>query len=267
MMQDLFRKFDRVKLDCQDRISSEDQSFGAKLQQEFTEFVTFANSYLVFLNQNVVTNDLYNSKELITEMEKVMKKKTNDFITKIVWHFEKAYAITLNSEKVSAKYNHEVTFNQIVVEIFEQIGGYELLDKAAEEIKAKLCREIRERVNVKNCKVSIDVYPYLEYTWDGRGLRIFYQAEEKLRKLFRAITHFDDGRTIADDDLTVIANGESRPEEYWFKEQAINGKNKLQGLRFYKNGRIDIRFTSTDQALQFAQEYCGYLPEFTAKIA
>jgi hypothetical protein len=266
-MQELFTKFDRVKVDCLDRISSEDQSFGRKLQQDFTEFVTFANNYLKLLNQNSVSNDFYDSKELAAAMEKEMKKKTNTFVQKVVWYFQRTYAITLDSDKITAKYDHQVTFYQIVEDIFEQIGGYELLDKAAQEIKAKLCREIRDRVNVKNCKVSIELWPYLEHTWDGRGLRIFYQAEERILKLIRALTHFDDGRTIADPDLSAIIDGKGHPEEYWFTEQSFFGKNKLQGLRFYKNGRIDIRFKSTDQALQFAREYCGYSPEFTAKTA
>ena len=50
-----------------------------------------------------------------------------------------------------------------------------------------------------------------------------------------------------------------------FKTHDIFNNDIIKTLKVYKNGKIDLEFTSAEHMRKFAKDYCGYTGELAAK--
>ncbi|MEK4448665.1 hypothetical protein N1I81_22785 [Bacillus sp. FSL M8-0052] len=178
-----------------------------------------------------------------------------EFIYNITYYFSNKYNVTLNSNSIDQKYDKNLTYMDIVAEIFEQLGGYSFEEKAVSEIMEASRNTIYnfERVTIK--KASLTITHFVSWdTWYG-DYRLHWN-NEKLETLFKALSHFENGSTETLDLLNQMKQQLNEGEKeynifskYEFKFQ------KIKSMRVYKNGKITIEFNSNEQANEFANTY------------
>jgi hypothetical protein len=261
--EDIFSKFDNIEIDNNSRISANDEEFCKNQENQYKQFIDFSNNYMQYLENNSINNSMYSSNDLIKEMTEERTNKKCWFINKIVEHFRSTYKVTLTSKPIQDKYSLDINYNTIVSEIIEQLEGYNFRDKAEKEIKDEFKQTIKyEKVEIKNKKILIDSFFYAE-SWDyGRGkqFKVSYSSDDKFCKLFKALSHFlfgtnKDFNNYFDNIYDIITRKEN---DDVFKIHDITNKI-TQTLKLYKNGKIDIEFSTPEYARKFAKEYCGYI--------
>jgi hypothetical protein len=262
--QGLLSLFNEIKIQNTTRISAEDQSFGKKIQEDFSLFRDNSLKYIEVMTLNPIHNDFFNSQILIREIEENIIKKTGEFIHKIIRHFQSVYSISLKTEPIIKKYTAATSSFEIVVdEIILQLNGASFTEQADREIKENLCNELewarkKGRIKLAKNRLSIDNFVWYDNWNFNNETQISHNCEAKLKKLMVALTHFDCGQTESYQDLEIRLY---RDISDWLQTKDFSSKNKFNAIRFYKNGRIDIKFNSAQYAGEFARVYCGYIPD------
>ncbi len=260
-IDDIFNQFDNIEINNNSRISEDDEKFCMEKQKAYNEFIEYTNSYIQYLKDNSFSNIFLNSNSLINEMNEKRVNNKDCFITKIVNHFKDKYKVTLEYKSIQYKYdiNSNINYNIIVTEIIDQLGGYSFSDKAEKELKDEFKNTIRHNeVNIKNTKISINSFFYID-SWDVKykTYKVAYSCDEKFRKLFKAFSHFlyKSNDSYFSNLYNIISN---EKDEAVFKTHEIANKG-ITALKLYKNGKIDIEFSSSEYTRKFAKEYCGYI--------
>lgn len=255
----LLNKFDSIEVNNNTRISAVDQEFCEDQENQYKEFLTFADDYIQYLNYNSLSNKYFNSQNLISEMNKTRDYKKLEFILNIVNHFRDVYKITLKHEPIEKKYKDNITYNIIIDEIIEQLEGYNFTDKAEKEIKDEFKNSLRyDKVKVKNSKITIDNFFQLDY-WDVKykKYKVGYHSDERFYKLFKALSHFmyRANEMYFSNTYRIITQEEN--DDVFTTHRLSN--NGVETIKLYKNGKIDLQFSTNEYTQQFAKEYCGYV--------
>jgi hypothetical protein len=257
---DIFSKFDDIEINNNSRISANDEEFCKEQEKLYNEYIDYTNNYIQYLTENTLSNIFLNSASLIKEMEEKRENNKNWFISKIVSYFRDTYKVTLKYEPIQTKYKLDITYNTIIDEIIEQLEGYNFRDKAEKEIKDEFKHTIRyEKIQIKNKKISIDSFFYAESYDYGRGkeYRVGYSSDEKFNKLFKALSHFS--YHAYENYFSTVYNTITREENDKVFTSHSLANNGVLTLKLYKNGKIDLEFSTSEYARKFAKEYCGYI--------
>lgn len=257
----ILNKFDNVQVENNKRISADDEEFCITTEKAYKKFMKFADDYIQYLNNNSLSNILYNSQTLINEMNEEKVNKKDWFVSKIVNHFKDKYKVTLEYKTLQSKYNIDVNYNTIVDEVIEQLGGYNFTDKAEKEIKDEFKNTIRhDKISVKNKKISIERFFSID-SWDIKygDYKVHYNSDSDFHKLFKAMSYFlFKSKENYFYKLYDTITREKNDAVFTTHEIANNG---IKSLKLYKNGRIDLEFTSNEYLNKFAKEYCGYVEQ------
>jgi len=250
---DILSKFEAVTVENLSYISKEDQSFCDSMQREFDAAVSVMLMAKQLFQDHDMKNDFLCSSDELRELNKKLEKVIDRFIYKIARYFQQTYSVTIDLEKFR-NYDHTVTYRDILDEIVQQLNGMNFAEKAHHEIINAVRNSIynHNKVTVRSLKVSISDYLYFEEWFGKYGNR----REERLLKLLKAVELFDSGSTKVRDSLAYL--NESRYRDDWFEEIVVPDGLKLHSIKFYKNGKVDIRFKSHEYAMEFAREYLKY---------
>jgi hypothetical protein len=265
-MNSLLNKFSSVKIENSSRISETDQAFCEKQEKMYREalaalqktlemFTEIYNSYTDYDKKNYITyiddhNDIWHIKDRIVKIK-------DSFISRIVNHFKQAYKVTLETGELYRKYKDiDVTYQNIVDEVFEQLGGFNFEEKAIQEIKNN-CRDSiynDDKITIKKGKLIINDYIYWGHTWDNKK-RLGY-SDSKIMPLFKALSHFEtesiETLFYYDQMYNALYEGEGKFDI--FSNYEI-GYNIVNTIKFFKNGKIEIEFQTQQQAEEFKKEY------------
>jgi hypothetical protein len=96
-------------------------------------------------------------------------------------------------------------------------------------------------------------------------LKISY-SDEKLKTLFKALSHFESHDTDMNDTFSKIWNEfyEGSNKHDILSKYLLEGLKKVKTFKVYRNKKIEIEFSSNQLAQQFASEYCGVVAKTAA---
>ena len=256
---DIINTFDNIEINNNSRISADDEEFCKTQEKLYKDFISYTDNYINYLKDNTFSNEIYNSNCLINSITETRNNKKCNFINDIVHYFRQTYKVTLTSESINKKYGIEVTYNNIIDEIINQLDGYSFTDKAEKEVKDEFKETIKHnKIKISSCKISFDSFFYANcYNYgSGNKYEVAYSYDEKFKKLFKSLAHYlnIDSESFSKLHRTLT----SEYNDLVFKTHDID-TNKIKSLKLYKNGKIDIEFSSAEYARQFAKEYCGYI--------
>lgn len=260
----LLSKFASVKIENTSRISEEDKNYCEQQQGAYKIALNALLTALIALKAVVINyvkmgeydRGYINKYDDIDHMEKRIKQVKNEFISNIVNYFEKTYNVTLNSTAIEKKYDMNVTYQDIIEEIFIQLGGFNFKEKAVKEIKEASRGTVYkdDKITVNKGKLTIASYVYFRSSWSN-GLELGYN-DDKVIPLFNALSHFETDKT---ETLGYYSNiykelREGQKNYDIFSKYEL-GYNKAQSIKFFKNGKVEIVFQSMQQAEAFKREY------------
>lgn len=263
----LLEKFDSVNITPVSFISEYDKSVCEQLQQKRDDYIKFAQDYIEFVTLYGVEHDgaeyrYMKPENMIKEMQEQIEKVSRRFIGDLSWHFQKTYNVTLDTEDLEHKYDHNTSYQQLVDDIVQQLDGMNFTEKALQEIKDKLYHRTKaywdndRKITIKNNKISLTNFLYWESSWSGNG-KYRLRSGEEAKNLYAAITHFERGTTKVLNGFNGLYDKWS-DRDTWFNTYEFEWLNKLQSIRYYKNGKVDIKFASSELAAEFAREYLNY---------
>lgn len=279
---DLFDKFDAFEVKSSDRISADDKAFLDKLKSVYESTLDF---YKEMYDRNLAEIGKYDKEEyrdfnsLLPAKFSILEAAINhqkSFWSSIYWHFQSKYNLTLDSRESQKeeKYGRLRTYrvyeddlgvifakqdyNTFVDDIIGQLGGLTFDEYAIKQIKEKLHKECfiggNSRISVKNATIKYDGWGYIEDPW--------YEGNP-----FRArTTNFH--KALADAfDIYVgyISLMSQKLRSYEFditKEELKTGfpvGGDVLNIKFFKNGRIDIKFSTPEKARDFVRDWCGLM--------
>ncbi len=265
-MSILLSKFENIKIENDTRISEFDRAFCEKqekmyyeaknaMQQTLELFKSIYENYSDDIKKNY-KGYIDRHKDII-HAENRMEKFKSEFISNIIYHFQNQYNVTLESGEIRHKFKQkDIAYQDIVNEIFEQLGGFNFKEKAIKEIKDK-CRDTiynADKITIKKNKMSIQDFVWWHDDW--RGKKGLSYGDSKVSPLFKALSHFEAGETeMLGYYINLYQELNRGEEEYDIFSKYELGYNKVESIKLYKNGKIDIVFQSTQDAIKFKNEY------------
>lgn len=259
---DLFttiEKIEQVQIVNSNRIDAEDHLFCESQERVYRDTVALFVSIteqLKSAKSNFIKryNDIGHFEDRLPEIKE-------QHVYEICRYFENKYKVTLNKERIHLKYKkQDVTVDMVLDEIFVELGGFNFTEKADNEIKNEMRRVASFRDGfggkVKSNRVT------LEHTYAVSHCSIFkrYSLGHNSTSIFKALSHFELGRAEVHENFTsYYRRYESDRNGDRIFEKLDLDLDKVKGIKFFKNGRIDIDFRSGAEALTFAKDYCGYV--------
>lgn len=174
-----------------------------------------------------------------------------------------AFKVELNNHKVALqKYEsdlraHPLRYEQIVDEIFVQLGGFSFQERAMNEFLAKCWGaahsrwDAKERFEIKNDSLKLDGFCWCDLNkWMSSPVPD-YKPHDELKVVLNALVHFNIGQ--------LSRGAEWFPElfRYSTKENIfpINNLEKVKQIKLFKNGRVDIKFRDAVSVQEFVEAY------------
>jgi len=284
----LVDKFSNFEVKTEERVSAEDKNYLDKLQELYDGTLTYYRRVFALYNEEKrkYTNDVVkligNYNCVFADNMDVNKRACElqiGFTNQIYSYFCNKYKITIENDNKKAeekkydsyKYYGELpkelidelyerqTYDTVLDDIIQKLGGMTFNELSVQQIKdrmkkAAFCYD-KWRIEVKNATVKFDG-AYVSKEW--------YQDKYKV--------HRGEFLAVLPDALSLFMIGSPncchmgfmRKYEIELDEdemkQGIEFPSglKLKSMKFFKNGRLDMKFETPEYARAFAREYCGY---------
>lgn len=187
----------------------------------------------------------------ILHTRKLIEKIKSTFISRIERYFNSTYNLKLDIS-VSFFESKDISYMELVSSIVELLDGLSLTDTGIQLMKDEFMGTIycKERYTLKGRTLSLNDYVRYE-SWNG--VKISYTEREKQAKLRKAFIFFEKGEL--QDGLSVIDFSRRDNEGIDFTKEYFLGFSKIESVRFYKNGKMTIKFFTSELAEQFEKMF------------
>ena len=232
---------------------------------------TSSETYLVTYNGLKLSDDI---------IQKQIHSLHPLFICQLASYFSKTYHFSINTNDIVdnlvpqkpkdrwtdnyaelvEKYTKDMDelalcYTDILEQIFLQTGGRAFFEQALFELKEK-CRQA-----FSNDSSKYSQYEQKKNTIQFTGYTCSFQDRygggdweltQRMKDILRGIAHCETGSfDYIPDSLSRILGGYNLP----YNQYDFPGCKKIQSLRMFKNGRVDLKFTSEAYASQFIEDY------------
>ena len=283
---DLLSKFNDVKVNLTDKITTTDRQFCEAQQKAYDHALEDMTSLIGLLTTafDHQRDDLaplnpspYESSYLgdiqISDLGDTKKKMHNRFVEKIVHYFERTYHMELDNtaiedalipkldidwptelqrkEYAQEMKNLHLNYSDVLERIFAQLGGFSFQEKALTELKEKCyafawCDGRKQVFTQKKALVSFSYGCSLS----DYGHR--WSLYERLKPVLKAACYFEY------ETLDFVPRCMQEMLFINFDEPVVEiSASKLDSVKCFKNGRVDLRFTSEAYAREFAETFLG----------
>ncbi len=202
------------------------------------------------------------------------------FICQIVSYFSRIYHFSINTDDIvynlvpqepgdrwRENYKEQVEnytkeldklslhYTAVLEQIFLQTGGRAFYEQALHELKDK-CHQASWNADTGSPRFELKKST-MQLTGHACSFRDWYSGNEwsladRTNDILQGIAHFetDSFESIPDSLLKILNRYDSPENPYEFPDC-----EKIQSLRMFKNGRVDLKFTSEAHASQFIEDY------------
>lgn len=292
----LLEKFEKVEVKAEDRISPNDSRFCIGQQEAYDKGRAALKALVQAINQyadeqDAILSPLYSDRSFRTYLdvgsEGVKAKHVYDtlecthdsFIHRIVSHFVNNYHVTIEISEITnalvpqrpsnagwsrndsewAEYydnlrNASLRYEDVLDHIFTQLGGYSFQDKAIKELKDACHTAAWNRYHGKKdyeqrkATISFTSYACHNDRWYSRDS---FNLSDGLKHIVKALAYYEYNSLEYLGSLSELCGYSFDCPTFEFS------LDKVKQVKCFRNGRVDIKFTSEKYARQFAEEFLG----------
>jgi hypothetical protein len=279
----LEKLFENVTIENDQRLSDEDNIKMEFFQSTLDNMREKFNLYLSFYRENRINkidydgtikeiNGVSSYKNLEFEfVDKIIFREVRSLIERVYSYFVGKYDVKLETlyhdadyyegrpEKMKENFNWfmNVSINDLLNDIFNQLGGMSFNDKGLEEAKEKLLNDCRyDDITVKNNKITIKNFIYYDHFWKDYG-EYRNSDKEKITNLFKIISYVDT-KELRNNYRVITDEVNNYNNKYIGEYEVTNELLILKSFKTFKNGKVELKFNTGLQALNFAVKYLGY---------
>ena len=288
-------KLNAVQIEADNRISETDRQFCEAHQAAYMDAKASLNE-LEYMWTDIVSRQskllepaaaVWNNVQKYTylphfseqDIRNQLEKLNDLFISNLVRYFNSRYKVSLDADSIIdmllphkpkkdyfspnteavTEYHQKlrtmtVDYKEVLEQIFVQLGGRTFLERALDEIKEGCHKAAwytysgKAEYELKNDTVR--------FTYGCRFDTIFekWSLNDSMKEILRGLAYFET------EALGYYPAGIANLLDWSYKEEPVisfSTYTKLQSLRMFKNGRVDIKFKSKDYASRFVSEFLG----------
>ena len=283
-------KLAAVQIEADNRVSETDRQFCEAHQAAYMDAKASLNE-LEYMWTDIVSRQskllesataVWNNVQEYTHLSRFSEQdirnqleELNDlFISNLVRYFNHRYKVSLDADSIIDKpkkdylspnteavteYHQKlrtmtVDYKEVLEQIFVQLGGRTFLERALDEIKEGCHKAAWCTYNGKaEYELKNDT---VRFTYGCRFDTIFekWSLNDSMKEILRGLAYFET------EALGYYPAGIANLLDWSYKEEPVisfSTYTKLQSLRMFKNGRVDIKFKSKDYASRFVSEFLG----------
>lgn len=266
---DILNKFANFELKQEDKIPKEDIGNCKKIQSEYENILAaYKKWYDIYHKtlQSTVKHDYCSLKVKDLSICKTIRQTHENFIYQIYDYFSSKYKVDLENiftDKTDFDYNYEnytintepLNYKVYVDDILRQLDGLSFKDMRIKQLKEKIksvCQNTYKdewKIDIKGSVIKFkDLVCSNGMCWCDCGK--FYILEP-------ALSWFEFNKEIKFKQFDFLRNSYSIKWEYINSNIELNtGKIKL--IKIFKNGRVDVKFSSPETAREFISDWCAY---------
>ena len=294
MVMNLLDKFDAVTVEADFRITPEDKAFCEAHQAAYDAAIQSFHELAFFWEDMENTQkELLGSKEdtylSSRDGPEISQHRINAHlewlhravISNIVYHFNSTYHVSVRDDYVAnnllpqmpdlriyenkeareayhkklreAKIRYEDVFDQMLLLLDGRSFTEQAFHELAEKCHKAAWNLYQNKANYERKKALISFNGYFcslhHYSWQDE-----WTLEDKTQDILRGVAHDETGSfDVYPLGFSELLGYQRSPNN----EHEFSTCKKVKGLKMFKNGRVDIRFTSETYAAEFATRYLG----------
>lgn len=149
-------------------------------------------------------------------------------------------------------------YEDILEQIFVQLGGRTFEERAVDELKEKCHAFAWSSYNKGEAKYEVQ-NETIHFTGYACYYKTYYSSsgcwvlEDGMKNVMRGLAHFETQQLdyLPKDIAFLVSHEDKRFATFDFTYE------KIKKLRMFKNNRVDVKFASKELAHQFAEQYLG----------
>lgn len=264
---DILNLFDTIDLTQEKTIiSDEDREHINKYEESYRATLSVFENHLQQLQElHGQYGDYYSAEEAfgfvcdmkdIRKIQERIKELKENFVYQICRYFMNKYNVTIDYKSIYNKYDTTVTAQNILDEIVEQLDGFTFVEKAQQEIKQQLQKEITKNTEVKDNKLILSNFFYIDsFDLKWGDYKLSYNSYDRAETLLKALYLYEYNITqLTEEAEQLLKTLKYSKNDDVFTTHELNMK-KVKSIKLYKNGRVDIEFTSSHYAREFAKDF------------
>lgn len=290
--RDLFKKLDGIRVDATSEISSQDRQFCELLQAHYERAAHALGQAHALAAQIIQAVDWPETEDIAEgwrieslagdvreHAEKIQEEISNNrdsiFINAIVNYFEREYHLDFDSEKpdftVLPRKNGLLYWQDVVRLLLRKVGMNGFSNAGAQRIIEQFrnhCIRHYEHspqliARIGKNTLTLQRMHILSIDWSGAYYIQWGTGKNIVDEILAALCYFEH------DELSLTASYQglqrilmsSNPKPDFSSLQKAD-EIKVEGIKFYKNGRLDIKFTSRETREVFIEMFnLGHLIE------
>ena len=271
----ILNKFENFELKQEDKISKEDKENCEKIQAIYEKVLSAYKEWYDIYHQNLKFNDehdYYGLKIKDLSICERIRGLHNDLIWQIYNYFSRKYGIDLKQidiDKTAFNYDYQkstintnpLSYKVYIDDILKQLGGLNFENMRIKQLKEKLKDTCKNRysnkwnIEIKGNVIKFDnLLSWNKYSWEND-----YRASisDGFLVLKSSLSYFEYGKELNFVELSHLTRNcyiEWNDIENNIK---INSQ-KIKSIKLFKNGRVDVKFSSSELAREFIENWCGY---------
>lgn len=266
---DILNKFEKFELNQRNRISKEDKEGCERIQAIYEQTLSAYKKWYDAYHAAKASIEEYNLRNLKLKDLSIcecIEKLHNGLISSIYSYFTNKYKVKIINnfeDKNDYDYNHlnntintsPLDYKLYVEDIIKQLNGLDFeslrIKQLKEDIKGICQNRYNKEWNIDIKGNTIRFKGLVQLSFWGMDF-------DKFLKIESALSRFEFGNETKFSELNMIRKSWSLKWHEITPNIELNTTKNVKSLKFFQNGRVDVKFSSPEMAREFIQNWCGY---------
>ncbi len=193
----------------------------------------------------------------ILAIDELKSKAKEKFISRIINHFEHKYNLRISGDQLRET-EKEYTYTEIAEFIRSECNGLNFSETGIERLKESFRKKIGSKNRIWVRGFRIELYDFVWYNSYSSTLKLNYD-DKAVRSLVSAFSYFEHGSI---EPINAYRNYLPSDEVDTSREYELPLSEKIHSVRFYKNRKVLIKFSTEATAKEFYELFAlDTLPE------